>query len=353
MNVNPDELINKLRQFDPVEPDELDRAERSEDASLLLERILSADPEPVVPTRAPARRRRPKRPLALAAVGAVAVGIALLMIAPWQGGGGSAGGDRLTDALNRAAAAAATAPTSPAAGPFAYLKTREMSVSTIDVERRSWRIFQATTREEWLMREGAGQMRIVAGPSRFIASSERAEWETAGRPNFLPLGFGPHTEVHWIARGRPEGRVGDLPTDPAALVVRLRDEARAEHGELPLGATTLKLIAEDLRDPAASSELRRALFEAARRIPGIRYLGERDDPEGRRGVAVGVADPQAGTPTWDLLIFDPETGQALATETVDQGPFAAVDPEGPTFVRATVFLDAQAVEPPAQRGVAL
>lgn len=115
------------------------------------------------------------------------------------------------------------------------------------------------------------------------------------------------------------------------------------------GSTTiLQLIAEDLRSPAASPALRRALFEAAKRIPGIRYLGERTDPEGRPGVAVGVTDHGPDGPARFSLIFDPETARPLATEATSRPAGATAG--GPTLLRATVFLGAPEVQPPVEEG---
>jgi hypothetical protein len=344
MNKKTDNLTRELRRLDPVKPGELDGAPDSSAAADLLDRIVGAPVEPDAGSTHADERLEPSRsawaghwlgvpklvlaPAALAAVAAIVV----LLIGPALGGGGS---NRLAAALHDAAAAAETQ-SSPAGGrPYTYLQTREIAMHTSDADERSWNVLESTTREEWVTRDGAGRLRVVVAPSRFVGSGDRDEWEGAGRPEFLALGFGPRTEDRWLAAGMLRRSVADLPTDPAALAARLRREAEADQGEAPTRAVTLELIAEDLRDPGASPALRRALFEAVQRVPGIEYLGEKTDPEGRTGVAVGVTGPTVSGPRLYSLIFDPDTSQVLASETTSLAP---ADAGGPTLVRAMVYL---------------
>jgi RNA polymerase sigma-70 factor (ECF subfamily) len=347
-----DKLTNELRQLDPVKPGSLDGAAESDAAARLMARILAEDPaagaEPAV-----ARHRwwRPT-PVRLALVGTAVAAVVVAVIAIGSSGGGGSGGarpDRLAGALDRAAAVAAAQPPVGVEQPYSYLKTRELAVDTTVADRRSWHISQVTIREEWMTPDGPGQMRIVAGPSHFVGASDRAEWESAGRPGFLALGFGRRTEVHWIAGNVMRRRVEDLPTDPAALSVRLRHEAQAEAGELPLPAATLQLIAEDLRSPAASPRLRAALYEAAKLVPGIRSFGARTDAEGRRGFAIGVSGLGPDGKAQFALIFDPETSRPLATEEIAPTGAGA----GPTIRRVTTYLEAPQVAPPGEGGTTL
>ncbi|MFT3863630.1 MAG: CU044_5270 family protein [Solirubrobacterales bacterium] len=341
--MNTDKLTRRLRQLDPVSPGELDGAERSAEATALLERIVAADPGSAADPSAsdaqlasPARRRRGLKPpkLALGAVGATAIAAAILaLVAGLPGGEEGGSSHRLADALDAAAAAASNHQPAASGRSYTYLKTREVSVNTTDADRRSWKVYQSTMREEWVTRDGSGRLRIVAGPSRFVDAGDRAEWEGAGRPNFLTLGFGGRTEERWLAEGMLRGQVATLPTEPAALVARLRREAELEHGELPLRAATLQLIAEDLRDPVASTALRRALYRAMKRLPGIEYLGERTDPDGRSGTAVGVTVGSADGDARYFLIFDPDTATVLATETTMSS----------TLIRAMVYLESRKV----------
>lgn len=352
MKKKNENLMRELRRLDPVKPGDLDGAGDSADTAELIERILSVDPESAAQARqADDRLRRPERDprggrwrlgqpkLAFGAFAVVAAAILVVLIGLPGGGGGD---NRLAGALDSAASVAASRPGAAASQPYTYLKTQEVSVKTTDVDQRSWRVDQSTTREEWVTRDGSGRLRIVAGPSRFVGSGDRAEWEGAGRPNFLLLGFGRRTENRWLADGMLRGGVQELPTDPAALAARLGEEAKADHGELPVPAATLQLIAEDLRNPVASPELRRALYRATKRVPGISYLGEETDPEGRTGVAVGIAGSDPSGPALYSLIFDPDTAEVLATETTSPATTGSAG-EGPTLLRATVYLESRAV----------
>jgi hypothetical protein len=340
-----DDLNRELRGLDPVKPDELVGSAETADAGELLQRILAVDPEPTAPTPLPEEPRRLRVPkLALAAVAVAAVAILVVLISLPGGDGGS---DRLADALDGAAVAAASQSPPGVGRPYTYLKTREVSVNTTAADQRSWKVVQSTTREEWVTRDAAGRLRVVVGPSRFVDSGDRAEWEGAGRPTFLTLGFGGRTEERWLAAGTLRGGIDELPTDPAALARRLRAEASLAHGELPVAATTLGLIAEDLRNPGASPELRQALYRAAKRVPGIHYLGEVTDPADRPGIAVGVTSSHSGSPILYSLIFDPRTSEALATETTALDPTGPGAPAGRTLQRATVYLDSRGIETPA------
>jgi hypothetical protein len=346
MPMTDDELIKKLRRLDPADRGELARAGEGDDAARLLARVLATDPaaEEGAPLRD--RPRRIPRPALAGLAGLAALAALVLLLVGLPGGGEAGGGDRLAGALDQAAAVAASQPRAGVPRPWSYLKTREVQVSASGSNGRAWHVAQVTTREEWMSPDGPGQMRIAAGPTRFVDSRDRSEWEDAGKPSFLPLGFGPRTEVHWFAGAMTRERVAELPVDPAALARRLRREAAGEGGELPLPAATLQLIAEDLRSPAASPRLRQALFEAVKLVPGVRYFAGRTQVGGSRGVAVGVSGLGPDGKAQFALIFDPSTARPLATrEILPTGAGA-----GPTIERATVFLEAPTVDPPEWKG---
>jgi hypothetical protein len=351
MPMTPDFLTQELRRLDPVGPEELSGALEAPAAVEMLERILALELDPVDhplhPDHRPRRRvavgrswwRRRTARLALAALALAAVAVLVALLTSSGGGGGGEG----AGALEAAAAAAGSRPAAAADLPFTYLRTREVAIDTAGADGRSWSVYEPTTREEWVARDGSGRLRVITGPSRFVGPGDRAEWEAAGSPSFLALGFGRRTEDRWLAGGLGRRNVEELPAEPAALATRLRYEAEVEHGALSVPAATLGLIAEDLDEPSASPALRRALFGAAKLVPGIEYLGGEADPEGRHGVAIGVTSPGGGPPARYSLIFDPATSKVLATETTSlahAGPGAAAPP---TLVRARAFLAAHGV----------
>lgn len=346
-----DKFMRELQLLDPVGPDELDGAVDAPEAVAMLERILSLELDPAdhplyaddLPRRRGAKAwRRPRRLAARAALAAVALVVAAGILALLVGLPGGGGDGRTVGSLGSAAAAAAVR-TPAVAPPFTYLKTREVSVSKSVAGKRSWWVYEPTMREEWVGRDGSGRLRTISGPSRFVTAGDRAEWEAAGRPSFLTLGFGRRTEDRWLASGLLPWGVEELPAEPFALATRLRYQAETEGATVPVPATTLGLIAEYLRDPAASPALRQALYKAVRLVPGIEYLGEQADPEGRVGLAVGVPSTYDGGPARYSLIFDPETSAVLATETTSlprSGPGAAA---AATLVRASAFLESRGI----------
>jgi hypothetical protein len=323
------EIPAALAAANPITPAEDVNPSLEGAAFALAEAILSYRADDVIPP-APDPRRDPDRHasrgrrdrhtprLALGALALAAVVIIGLLIGlP----GGGHGGDRVAGVLdNVAAAAAAQAPTA-ADLPYSYLKTREISVATTVADRKTWSVYESKAREEWAAEDGSGRVRIVADRPRFVGPRDRAEWEAAGKPNFLTHGFEAYVEEdHTVPAGTLGGSSKGLPTDPGALATRLRGEAEHGHGDVPVTAATLDLIAEDLRDPDASPELRQALYEAAEQVPGIEYLGEKTDPEGRSGDAVGVTSSYSGGPQLCSLIFDPKTGEVLADPGCDRLP---------------------------------
>lgn len=329
MTERNDNLNRELRWLDPVEPGELERAAGSADAADLLERIVSTEYESAP---APPAARRPSK-LAWTTAGAVAVAAAVLIaVLGLSAGGGSE--DDLAAALDQAATTAGSQAPAASAQPYTYLKTREMSVGTDDSAAASVKVLESTTREEWVTEDGAGRLRIVDEPSRVIGSGEPAEEASIGEASFSSLGFGRRTEDRFLDAGMLRGNAKELPTDPATLARRLRAKAQVEHGTTPVNAATLELIAEELRDPGASPRLRRALYEAAKRVPGIEYLGQVTDLAGRSGTAVGVTNSRSGTPIRYALIFDPGTSQVLATETTSRA----------ALLRTRVYLRARGSE---------
>jgi len=281
------------------------------------------------------RRRRVLVP----AAAAVAFALALVIGLP---GGGQNGKSEATSALDNVAAAAAAEPPTPAL-PYLSLKTRALSVNTASAGGATWSVYDAELREEWTAPDGSGQVRVKAEPPTFVGPGDRTAWEEAGSPNFLPQGFNGSTTEKEIPAGRFED-AANLPADPEALAQRLRAEAEESHKSAPVGARMLELIAEDLRNPAVTPQQRATLYRAAQEVPGVEYLGQASDPEGRQGLAVGITSGYSGEPTMYSLIYDPKNTEVLAYEVEAQHPVSYADSEGPLVISATVYLDSGSAE---------
>jgi hypothetical protein len=344
MSRRADTLNQRLRELDPCRSAVGEEAAPEE----LLRTILASGTEETRDLAGQPRhertvlRWRSRRALAPLAAAAVVLALALVVGLPGGGSNSGAGG-----ALDNVAAAAAAEPPLPEL-PYLYLKTRAMSVNTAIAGGEAWSVYETEVREEWSSPDGSGHVRIEEQPPAFVGPGDRASWEAAGSPNFLPHGFTGSTTEKDVAAGGFED-ASDLPADPDLLAQRLRDEAEESHKSAPVGARMLDLIAEDLRNPAVDPQQRAALYRAAQEVPGIEYLGKATDPAGRQGVAIGVSSSYSGEPTTYSLIYDPESTDVLAYEVAAQHPVAYADSEGPLLTSATVYLESgSAKEPPAR-----
>jgi hypothetical protein len=108
-----------------------------------------------------------------------------------------------------------------------------------------------------------------------------------------------------------------LPTDPDALEHKLRDgidgAGKDDDSEL------FVIVGDLLRESPAPPALRKALWEVAARVPGVRLVGDVTDGAGRSGVAV-QRDEQR-------YVLDPDSGRLLeetegtwSSTYLEQGP---------------------------------
>jgi hypothetical protein len=330
--------IDELRSLDPAR-----REDTGEAPPELLAAILAADPLEPRAEQSPrsGHRRPPRRRLALAGA-AAAVVAALTLTIGLPSGSGKHGAAAALSEVSEAAAAQ-----SPVAAdlPYRYLKTSSVFVATTVADHQAWSDYEPQIREEWAAADGSGRVRTVSEAPRFVGPGDRKAWEAAGKIPFLAHGFHGHSEEESVPAGtlRAATDVSGLPTDPTALAVRINREAKQAEGSVPVGAKMMELIAEDLGDPAASPQLRQALYEAATLIPSIQYLGAATDLSGRKGVAVGIVSSYSGVKTLYSLIYDPTTSAALATEKSALEEVSFADGEPPLVLGATVYLESGSV----------
>lgn len=100
-------------------------------------------------------------------------------------------------------------------------------------------------------------------------------------------------------------KAGLVPTDPQ----QLRDQLENDSGGVPDGMWSR--LHDLLDNPALSAPARAAAYEVAAGIPGARYEGDVTDQLGRRGVQIAYS--QRGLD--EVMIFDPDTGTLLQSET--------------------------------------
>jgi len=324
------------------------------------------------------RRHRPALAGGLVALLAVALAAGLLP----GGAGGPA--PAVAAVLNAAASTAASRPPPPLKpGQFWYTKIEGKRVDLTPrvgpdgaAPARQFLAAQLSIGEEWWGPTGVWRSRGRYG-SPIVLDLDKAAWIAAGGP---PLRTNYHSwelrgqqarqfmswpgvlfpRVDWNrqAWNQATQRLQQLPTDPAALERRLRDNAQRDGLRLPkpearewcrpiqtqrcrdlidadanldIFQAATWLLARPITPPA----LRAALFRVLARLEGIRMLGTMTDDEGRRGTAVAI--------TFDgvrhELIFDPSSSLLLAERdiTVTSLPEAPRYPVG-TTIRSELYL---------------
>jgi len=253
----------------------------------------AVDLAPTVPSDLARRRRR----LVLAGTAAVvAAAVVTVPVVSFGGSGTNADADA-AGVLRRAGAAAGDQPGGWPDAAYWH------STSTYVRDGRTFR------REIWVAHHGGpsvlrdpgvpgpdgrlgGAARLIPGAGVFSAGSTSLTWD----------------------------QLYALPTDPA----RLRAELAADlHGAGPDPTTELFVAVGDLlRESPAAPALRRALYDVAAGIPGVRVTGTVTDAARRTGTGVTYGG--------ETYVIDPGTGRLLAevepgwrATYLDQGPAAA------------------------------
>jgi hypothetical protein len=308
------DVLELLKQADPADVGDLRREAPPRDT---LVTILARPPA------TPPRRRRPMRVLAPAAALAAAVAAVVLLV---PGGGGRNVDSAAAAALERIADVARAQPPTlpPGDDRFLYFRLETRGFMALADEPPFHRGIRSSddfgflldfrsTQESWVGEHG-GLVRNTGGAPTFASPRDRTAWERAGRPK-LPAAYEDETPTNTgIERLR-------IPTDPGALLDYLRDRAdrNGEDNAWIFGT----MITDYLREWGVTPEQRAALYEAAARLPGVELLGDRTDPDGRRGT--GFAMDDAGAHLRHTLIIDPDTGELLAevSETLPGNPIPA------------------------------
>jgi hypothetical protein len=135
----------------------------------------------------------------------------------------------------------------------------------------------------------------------FPTPEDKADYDAAGT-NQPRLDSRPHTIDAITVAGLSAAEVRALPTDPVAL------RARVEGGDVTLTAIVGQLLATPLTPP----DVKVALFDVLKGLPGATLVPRVTDPQGRTGVGV-----QFDTPAWKtLFLFNPQTGALLGTRSI-------------------------------------
>jgi hypothetical protein len=245
------------------------------------------------------RRSRFLRPAVLVPLASAALAGALLVTLSVDGGGPATGpGPSATAAgasvtLNRIATAAMASDTVRVRDDqFVYVRTlvRENTGSFTGPIR----LGAAHTEERWTSQD-PGPLRVTgwikASGKDAIMPDQMLPVES---PDPRPAGVD-HPTYRWLA---------SLPTDPDALLARLRKEARPVEGE-SRDQAVFSLIGDLIGGTVMPPANAAAFYQAAAKLPGVREIPDAVDAAGRHGIAITLDD--TGFATRDEWIFDKET----------------------------------------------
>lgn len=324
------DVLELLGRHNPIGVDDVAGAAATPEAAALRERILATASTGAVPRR---NRRRPLLVAAAATLVTAAVALVPATLLPDERLGAS---PAAAQTLQRLASVAAS---QPAAAPGRYVYLKALVVDSATNTDVPYTFLIRRTRESWLAPDGSGRIRASVGEPIFFSERDRGLFENDHRGlKQFPASderFGPRAHLAYDA---------NLPTDPDELEAALRRSAEVENPPpedgYRLAGEMLEKISSLLYLPAASPELRAALYQVMTRIQGVELLGERNDPLGRRGIAFARAGGYGkDTSTRVLLIVDPQTSQVLAQETELVRPVDWVDTDPPVLLSSIAYLE--------------
>lgn len=263
-----------------------------------------------------------------------ALALVLVAVAIVIGSGGA--GPTAATALERAAVIASRGASPPELHAGEYWYTRSVITTPLPISLSGGpnppkvEVIQRVVSESWVGSAGEARVRdSPLGRPRFRSSSDRQRWLAAGSPAMNAY-VGADDRIlrgHEFPAGFPlfsYRQVQSLPTDPSALLDRLREALSAAFARRAPGLSltpTIQRVAEfntidGLLISPITPAVAAALYRAAAKIPGVRYIGTGTDPLGRRGVAVELDTPGQHR----RIIFDPRTAALLSQLSDFGGP---------------------------------
>ena len=295
----PADILDRLRAADIVaDPDE---APPFAETALRIAELRAAP-------KAKPRRRRRLIPLAVTATAALAASLAIV---------NGSSDDHRAAPFGVLQAAAATAGSSSADGIFSgYVKDTRIQIDAVEDVRAQTSLLRETIRPVSPTEYEAGMAAVKSHP----ATAQRQPFGTlytgplpaGGRP--APAPTSPE-EVRaaiasWAAAKPPAG--GD-----AGVAQLLQDAySRTDGTQLALGYAELVLTA-----PRVAPDVRAAVYDALRTVPGVHIDPSATDPAGRPAAALISESHHGPTGTRHELLIDPQTSRVLGSR--DQFTVAA------------------------------
>lgn len=241
------------------------------------------------------------------------------------------------ETLEQLAGVAGAQPASPG-GRYLYTKARTLYSAT-ESSADPFAVLLPSVRESWIAPDGSGRIRETPAKPVFLSERDRERWAQTG--GWLDA------RAPTDQRSGPRDNLraeGNLPTEPDELEATLRAKAERENPTPADGYTLTGELLEQIRSllhsPAASSELRAALYRVMGQLDGVELVGSVTDPMGRQGVAIsGPAFYGDGDTARRQLIFDPKTSAVLADQTILRKPVDWIHATPPLVIEEIVYVD--------------
>jgi hypothetical protein len=168
--------------------------------------------------------------------------------------------------------------------------------------------FVGSDREIWIGGDGSGLIREASGPASFFTEEGRGRWEAAGSPK---LTHGPSIDLF---------APGCLPGARAWRARVVRHPGGLDAGLSARGPLTLHGVQELLGEAVVEPEFCRAVYEIARRLPGVEVIDRICDQLGRAGHGLARVEHAHKV----VVIFSPDSSQLLAYQhfLAEPQPFA-------------------------------
>lgn len=320
-------------------PDERDKARR------VLERAIEAEERRLNRSSSLHLRGRPALRKALVAAAALMVVAVVAGVVVGVGPLRSPLGPdpAAAAALNRAADASASYATVFSSGPvldtdeYVHAVSEGVALHTYPHEGDWYSALVPYRRETWTATDGSGRLIRTDGQPQFLSEEDRSMWDAAGRPAIAG------TEDQLIGPGglRTED-LSLLPSDPDELRRLLIDELTGS--SKPLEAAMFDRIRNLLAETHLQTGQRVALYQVAATIDGITYIGDVTDRAGRPGVAVALTYRHSEIERRNVMIFDPQSGALLGTESILLSASPEIRAPLPVTVGHETFYPAELVD---------
>jgi hypothetical protein len=160
--------------------------------------------------------------------------------------------------------------------------------------------------ETWIAQDRSGWQRTTVTGAQFRDEASRDYFESQPNPDWPSF---PRSHVNAFSSEPSFFLIDEVPTDHAGLseLFNVGGDGRFDFG-----------VMHDLYgNHVVPTEVRRAVLEVLADTPGFVWRGEATDRAGRSGVAVSYDYGEPGSVQRWVLLFDPDTGELLARETVD------------------------------------